>query len=160
MYNAARLAAVLALAFAGGCGPPPVEIPVDPAAALRSSIARYDSAWGSKDTATVAGALAPDYVYFTSTGGQSDRARTLGFLADTSYAMQSQERTELDISIVGGVARAASRWRGQGRYRGEIVDDDQTCVQYWRDVGGHWAMFSEQCVNRTRPDSAGSASPP
>jgi hypothetical protein len=48
------------------------------------------------------------------------------------------------------VARAASRWRGLGRYRGEPVDDDQTCVQHWRDVGGRWEMFTEQCVNPTQ----------
>jgi hypothetical protein len=113
--------------MAGGCGPVETGEDAHTADRLRSVIVRYDSAWEAKDTAAVSSGLAADYVYVTSTGGRSARAGTLEFLADTSYSIQSQERTDLDISIIGGVARAASRWRGLGRYRGEPVDDDQTC---------------------------------
>jgi ketosteroid isomerase-like protein len=155
MKDFVRRAAVCVLAIAGSCGPVETGEDAHTADRLRSIIARYDSAWEAKDTAAVSSALAADYVYFTSTGGRSGRARTLEFLADTSYSIQSQERTDLDISIVGGVARAASRWRGLGSYRGEPVDDDQTCVQHWRQAGGRWEMFTEQCVNRPRSDSAG-----
>jgi ketosteroid isomerase-like protein len=141
---------LVALALANGCGPPrPVESD-DAMSQVRGVIARYDSAWLAKDSVAVASWLATDYVYFTSSGGRSDRASTLRFLSDTGYSLRGQQRTELDISIVGQVARTASRWRGQGRYGSELVDDDQTCVQHWRDAVGRWEMFSEQCVNRAR----------
>jgi ketosteroid isomerase-like protein len=156
MKGVVRSAVTCTLAFATGCGISKTEPAADADDRLRLVIARYDSAWKAKDTVAVSNALAQDYVYFTSTGGRSARAQTLEFLADTSYSIQSQERTDVDVSIVGGVARAASRWRGLGRYRSDPVDDDQTCVQHWRDVGGRWEMFTEQCVNRPRTDSAGS----
>ena len=54
---------------------------------IRQVISQYDSAWNKKDAKAVAKFLADDYVYFTSTGGLTDRKKTLEFLASPDYKL-------------------------------------------------------------------------
>ena len=113
-----------------------------------AAIATYDSAWLAKDSVIVARMLAPEYTYFTSTGGLSDRQATLAFLADTGYALTLSRRTDVRTRLVGKTAVISSRWEGAGRYRAERVQDDQTCGQTWIRDRGTWLLLSEHCVNR------------
>jgi ketosteroid isomerase-like protein len=147
----------LALALVA-CGPRP-PAPVAAAGEVRALVARYDSAWNAKDSATVARLLAADYAYFTSTGRLSGRDDALGFLQDTSYVLTSVRRSEVRIAVAGPVARVASRWEGTGRFQGTAVEDDQSCGQIWVWDGGRWQLFSEHCVNRATTDSASPPSP-
>lgn len=137
-----------ALLLALGCTAP--TPPTDQEPALRIAIARYDSVWAAKDSAAVAALLAPEYLYFSSTGELSDRAATLAFLGDTSYAITSSHRTELQVTMTGTLARVSSRWQGRGQYRGEVVDDDQTCGHTWVSREGRWLLYTEHCVNRPK----------
>ncbi len=127
--------------------------------AVRELVGSYDAAWLAKDTAAVARLLAPGYVYFTSTGGLSFRSETIAFLSDTSYVLDEMDRSEVEITLDGPVARVSSRWRGTGRYQGAPVRDDQTCGQIWVWAEGIWRLFSEHCVNRPdgteAPEAAG-----
>jgi hypothetical protein len=117
----------------------------------------YDSAWAAKDTAIVGRVLAPAYTYFTSVGGLSDRAASLGFLADTSYVLTLSRRSEVELTIRGAVGRVSSRWEGEGRFQGEAVLDDQTCGQIWLWERSRWLLFTEhariECLRSLTPRS-------
>ena len=115
---------------------------------LLAHIAAYDSAWMSKDINAVAQILAPDYLYFSSVGGLTDRAQSLESLADSSYVLTRSDRSEVEVAFVGNVARLSSRWLGEGRYQGEAIQDDQTCGQTWLWEQGAWLLLTEHCVNR------------
>jgi uncharacterized protein DUF4440 len=146
------------IALITGCSAPPGPS-ASAEADLRRAIARYDSAWTAKDTAVVGTLLAPGYLYFTSLGRLSDRAASLGFLADTSFILTRSQRSDVEVTIAGSVARISSHWEGAGRFQGEAVLDDQTCGQTWIWERGRWLLFTEHCVNRPPPDSEASADP-
>jgi ketosteroid isomerase-like protein len=140
---------VAALAGALACGSPSADPGTE--AQLRAAVAAYDSAWQAKDSAGVAEWLAPEYVYVTSTGDLSPRARTLEFLADPTYHLIRSVRSDVEITIAGPVARLTSRWQGRGEYQDRPVIDDQTCGQTWLWREGRWQLFTEHCVNRPGP---------
>jgi hypothetical protein len=139
---AALLLAVAALPVAGQ-QPPRVSPAADSVTAL---IARYDQAWNGRDTATVDRLLAPDYQYFTSTGGVSSRGETLGFLSSPDYQLAHAARSEIQVRVSGLVAVASSRWRGHGRYRGKAFTDDQRCGQVWVRTDVAWLLLTEHCT--------------
>jgi uncharacterized protein DUF4440 len=109
-------------------------------------VARYDSAWNRRDTAEVGRLLAPRYQYFTSRGGVTSRAETIGFLGSPDYVLRQAERSEVSVSPSGPVAVVSSRWQGQGTYRGEAFTDDQRCGQTWIRTPRAWQLLSEHCV--------------
>jgi hypothetical protein len=109
-------------------------------------VARYDSAWNRRDTAVVGRLLAPRYQYFTSRGGVTSLAETIGFLSSPDYALRQAKRSEVSVSLSGPVAVVSSRWQGQGTYRGEAFTDDQRCGQTWLRTPGAWLLLSEHCV--------------
>ena len=109
-------------------------------------VARYDSAWNGRDTATVGRLLAPRYQYFTSRGGMSSRAETMTTLADPEYVLRRARRSELTVTPSVEVAIVASRWEGDGTYKGERFVDDQRCGQTWVRSGATWQLLSEHCV--------------
>jgi hypothetical protein len=151
-----RHATITCLLLLLACGPAPSSLGSE--AALRGTLARYDSAWAAKDTATVQRILAPDYVYFTSNGGLSTRTESLGFLVDTGYVLTLSRRSEVQVALAGPTGRVSSRWEGLGRFHNDTVRDDQTCGQTWLRREGQWLLFTEHCVNRPLRDS--SPSPP
>ena len=138
---------LLVVSLVSGCSPATPE-PAGDEAALRAAIAGYDSAWKAKDSIRVAQYLAPDYAYFASTGERSSRAESFGFLRDTTYRLTRSDRSELEITMSGSVARVSSRWMGDGMYQGRVVRDDQTCGLIWTWRDQRWQLFSEHCVNR------------
>jgi len=100
-------------------------------AQVQALVAKYDSAWNQRDTAAVGRLLAPRYQYFTSRGGVSSRAETMGFLSTPDYVLKQAKRSDVGVSLSGAVAVVSSRWQGQGTYRGEAFQDDQRCGQIW-----------------------------
>jgi Domain of unknown function (DUF4440) len=116
------------------------------AAQVATLVAQYDSAWNRRDTITISRLLAPRYQYFTSRGGVSSRAETMGFLRAPDYVLERAKRSELSVSLSGPVAVVSSRWQGQGTYRGEAFKDDQRCGQTWLRSAGAWRLLSEHCV--------------
>lgn len=116
------------------------------AAQVEALVAKYDTAWNHGDTATVSRLLAPRYQYFTSRGGVSSRAETIGFLSAPDYVLERAKRSEVAVSLSGPVAVVSSRWQGEGTYRGEAFQDDQRCGQIWLRLTAAWHLLSEHCV--------------
>lgn len=142
-----RALTAVGLAFTLACTPP-APAPAGTEDGLRAALATYDSAWLAKDRSVVERTLSPEYTYFTSLGGVSDKATTLTFLTDTGYALTLSRRTDVRARIVGSTAVISSRWEGKGRYRAEVVNDDQTCGMTWVWVASQWQLLGEHCVNR------------
>lgn len=142
---------VSALACAG-----PTGSPTGTEDGLRAALATYDSAWLAKDSPTIERILSPEYTYFTSTGGLSDKTATLAFLADTGYTLTLSRRTDVRVKLAGSTAVVSSRWEGKGRYHAEAVRDDQTCGQTWLWDRERWVLLSEHCINRppSKPETA------
>ena len=118
--------------------------------ALTNVLHDYDNAWNKKDVQGVSRILAADYIYFSSTGGLTDRKRTLEFLASPDYKLTFVERTE--VSIVSMLSRdrrvaiLSSRWKGKGSYGKEAIDDDQRCGLVFVMEGKQWKILSEHCT--------------
>lgn len=132
---------------------PPAATPSRPT--LETAVAEYDSAWNAKDTTRLRTLLSDRYVYVSSLGDLSPKAKTLAFVADTGYTLTSARRSELAYEIVGPTARVTSRWQGEGHWTGGAIHDNQTCGQTWVWLTNRWVLFTEHCVNR--PPAADSA---
>lgn len=109
-------------------------------------LAKYDDAWNKKDSATVGGILAPDYIYFTSTGGITSRERTLEFLNSPKYNLTFAERSEIKTYRTGDTVIVSSRWKGKGTYDKEEINDDQRCGLVFAKIGKNWKLVSEHCA--------------
>ena len=107
---------------------------------------KYDAAWNKKDAATVGEILAADYVYFTSTGGLSNRRETLDFLASPKYILTFVERSEIKAIRSGDTVIVSSRWKGKGSWAEGEINDDQRCGQVFVRTGKNWKLLSEHCV--------------
>jgi hypothetical protein len=135
----------LALALAG-IVPAQAQDKSPMTAQVAALVAQYDSAWNRGDTIAVSHLLAPRYQYFTSQGGVSSRAETLGFLNSPDYVLRRAKRSDVSVSLSGPVAVVSSRWQGEGTYRGEAFKDDQRCGQTWLHTSRAWQLLSEHCV--------------
>jgi ketosteroid isomerase-like protein len=110
------------------------------------TLKRYDDAWNKKDVKTVGEILAADYVYFTSTGGLSNRKETLDFLVSPKYILTFVERSEIKAFRSGETVIVSSRWKGKGAWAEGEINDDQRCGQVFVKDGKMWKMLSEHCV--------------
>jgi ketosteroid isomerase-like protein len=115
-------------------------------AEVKRAVAEYDNAWNKKDVKTVSNFLADDYVYFTSTGGTTDRKSTIEFLSSPDYKLTFVERSEIVVHTKGGTAVVSSRWKGRGTWKNEEIDDDQRCGQVFVKEKKAWKMLTEHCV--------------
>ena len=116
-------------------------------AGVKRALDAYDTAWNKKDVAGVSAVLADEYLYFTSTGGTTDRKRTLEFLASPDYKLTFAERSEI-VAVNGtdDILLVSSRWKGRGTYGKEVINDDQRCGLVFIRQKGRWKIFSEHCV--------------
>lgn len=115
--------------------------------AITKALTDYDNAWNKKDVTAVSRSLAADYVYFSSTGGLTDRKATLDFLASPDYKLTFVERTEIKVlSKSDVVAVVSSRWKGRGTYGKEEINDDQRCGLVFVREGKAWKLLSEHCA--------------
>jgi ketosteroid isomerase-like protein len=122
------------------------QTPQSAADSVSTMVSVYDRAWNSRDTSAVQRILAPDYQYFTSRGGVASRAEALAMLASPEYVLTRARRSEVSVRMTEAVAVVASRWQGEGKYRGERFVDDQRCGQTWLRTGRSWQILSEHCV--------------
>lgn len=113
--------------------------------ALKAAAA-YDAAWYKKDVAAAESFLAPEYVYFSSTGGLSNREETLKFLKSPDYVLTFVERSEIKAFRNGDTVVVSSRWKGEGKYGSSEIDDDQRCGQVFVKSRGKWMLLSEHCT--------------
>ena len=122
------------------------DIPAVAQTDVLSALKKYDDAWNSKDRAGVDKMLAPEYIYFSSTGGMTTRQRTLEFLASPEYKLTFVERSEIVAYRTGDTVVISSRWRGKGAYGKEEINDDQRCSLIFSKVKGAWKLASEHCT--------------
>src|SRR5437899_13021319 len=109
-------------------------------------IEQYDHAWNNKDASAVGRFLAPDYVYFSSTGQVQSRQHTLDMLVSPKYVLASAERSEVKVYRMSGTAVVSSRWKGHGTYDGKEFRDDQRCSLVLVQAGKSWLILSEHCT--------------
>jgi ketosteroid isomerase-like protein len=120
--------------------------------AVLALVRDYDTAWARRDTAAVGRILAPEYVYFTSTGGVWSRAESLDLLGSPEYALEHATRSELEARRVGSTVIVSSRWQGHGSYRGEAFTDDQRCsLVFALSAEGEWSLAAEHCTQIRAP---------
>lgn len=137
------LIALLSLTSNFGAGQSTDELPTP----VKNALAEYDKAWNSKNVSAVSNILASDYVYFSSTGGLTNRKSTLEFLATPEYKLSFVERSEIKLlSHNGQVAVVSSRWKGRGVYSGGEIDDDQRCGLVFVRQSKGWKLLSEHCA--------------
>jgi len=110
------------------------------------TLKKYDAAWNKKDSVEVGKILAPDYIYFSSTGGITTRQQTLDFLKSPTYILTFVERSEIQTRRMGNTAVIASRWKGKGTYDKGEINDDQRCSLVFAKAGKQWKLLSEQCT--------------
>lgn len=111
-----------------------------------AALKRYDEAWNAKDARTVDGILHANYVYFSSEGATTSRARTLEFLNSPKYILTLVERSEISTYDAGKTVIVSSRWKGKGSYNEQPINDDQRCsLVFVQEVKG-WQLLSEHCT--------------
>lgn len=115
-------------------------------AAVMDVLAKYDAAWNKKDATGVGNILAPDYLYFSSTGSISTRKQTLELLTSPKYNLTFAERSEIKSYRTGETVIVSSRWKGKGTYDKEEINDDQRCGLVFTRIGKQWRLISEHCV--------------
>jgi ketosteroid isomerase-like protein len=116
-------------------------------AEIRTTIARYDEAWNRRDSGAVGALLAPDYVYFTSTGGVNRRADALTFLTSATYVLAAAQRSDVEVlHATTDLAIVSSRWQGHGTWQGKPFNDDQRCGLVLRRAAGSWHILAEHCT--------------
>ena len=106
----------------------------------------YDDAWNKKEVATVNRILAPEYVYFSSTGNLTSRQQTLELLKSPGYKLTFAERTEIKTFRSGATVIVSSRWKGKGTYNDEEINDDQRCSLVLAREKNSWTILSEHCT--------------
>ncbi len=151
MKGSARIAMAVAVlggaACAGTSAPPSSDGGISSSEAL-AAVRELDDAWRAKDTAVVAGLLADDYTYFSSTGAVLSRDWLLDeLLGNPTYRLDRSERSELQVTVHGAAAVVSSRWRGEGSYEGEPVRDDQRCTLVVVKDRARTRIAMEHCTN-------------
>jgi len=113
---------------------------------IRRFVERYDNAWNQKDATAIERILAPDYVYFSSTGQVRSRESLLEEFMSPKYHLASAGRTELKVYFTFGTAVVSSRWKGHGTYDGQEFHDDQRCSIVLARGKADWLVLSEHCT--------------
>lgn len=130
---------MLATLAAGGIGAREADGP-------QQAIERYDAAWAARDKAALEELIAPDFVYFTSKGGEWSRSRWLAFMLSPAYTLEAAMRTEIVVHSTGDVAIASTRWVGNGSFEERPFRDDQRCSMVIARDAGSWRILSEHCT--------------
>lgn len=114
---------------------------------VRDFIRNYDEIWDRRDTVAMKQSMADSYIYFTSNGNTSDRARLMGwFNPADKYKVDTATRSEISIYITGNTAIASTRWIGNGSFAGERFNDDQRCSMVIQKLNGEVKLLCEHCT--------------
>jgi hypothetical protein len=114
---------------------------------VRDFISKYDEIWTRRDTNQMKETMADGYIYFTSNGGTSDRARLIGwFTPADKYKVDTSSRSEITVYVTGNTAIASTRWTGNGSFAGEVFNDDQRCSMVIQKLNGVLWLLSEHCT--------------
>lgn len=131
------------LGFATICS---AQLKQDQQAEIARFIENYEKAWNHKDKAVLEYILAPDYVYFSSTGQVGSRQAVLEEFMSPKYILESAERSELKVYGTSGAAVVSSRWQGRGTLDGREFHDDQRYSIFLAAAKKEWLVLSEHCT--------------
>jgi ketosteroid isomerase-like protein len=109
-------------------------------------IAHYDSSWNAKKVGVIDSSMGKEYVYFSSLGSTTSRAKSLEVLAADYYKVLQAKRSELDILIDGNTAIVSSRWQGNGIWKDTTFKDNQRCGLVIQKQQGQLKLLAEHCV--------------
>ena len=127
--------------------PKPIEAGMLTESEVRNFITTYDKAWENRDTIAMKELIDENYIYFTSTGATTDRAKILGwFTPADKYKVDTAYRNEINIIINGNTAIVSSHWTGNGSFAGETFNDNQRCGLVIQKLNGKLKIISEHCV--------------
>jgi hypothetical protein len=109
-------------------------------------IHRFDSGWKFKNKGIVDSTLAPNYVYFTQSGGLFIRDSVVETAGAAIYSLDTVARNEFEIEIFENTAVVSCRWRGKGQYRNVPFDENQRCSITLVKSKGTVLILSEHCT--------------
>ena len=147
----AIVAALIGIAACRQSAAPPAETSGALESDARALVLGYDDAWMKKDVKALDRILAPDYVYFSSLGGVTDRTKTRELVASPGYRLERGQRSDIHTYKAGTTVVVSTRWQGSGVYEGKPFDDDQRCSIVVGFVDGRGRILSEHCTNMPRP---------
>lgn len=109
-------------------------------------IERFDAGWNNKNFKLVDSVLAPEYVYYTQSGGLFSRDSLVQTAGSDSYLLSRSFRSAFQVKISGNVAVVSTRWEGVGVYRGVPFNEDQRCSITVVKKKGKVQIMSEHCT--------------
>ena len=145
MINRIAIILPLILVFASGLTNAQV-VKTTPTAEVLEAVHQYDQAWQHRDTSKVASMLESDYVYFSSRGTLISKTQTISDLASPKYVLETAERSEIEVRLIGTTAIVSSRWRGHGTWEGKPFNDDQRCSLVFVKIDSRWRLVAEHCT--------------
>lgn len=110
------------------------------------AIAAFDQGWEGKNAAKVDSVLAPQYIYFTRSGGEFSRDSLVQTAGASYYSLDSVSRRQVAVYINGSTAIVSTRWRGVGQYRGKAFNDEQCCSVTLIKRNKKVQILSEHCT--------------
>ena len=114
---------------------------------VRDFVNEYDNMWASRDTTAMKGAMAENYIYFTSVGNTTTRGKIISwFTPADKYKVDSAIRSEITVTLHRNTAVVSSRWIGSGSFDGERFRDDQRCSLTIQKEEGKLRLISEHCT--------------
>lgn len=109
-------------------------------------INKFDSGWRNKNLQQVDSVLAPDYVYFTQSGGVFSREGVVQTAGSPAYTLQRMDRSDFTVQLYDNTAIVSTRWRGRGMYKEQPFDENQRCSITIVKLNGKVQILSEHCT--------------
>ena len=109
-------------------------------------IRSFDEGWEHKNLKRVDSVLAPNYVYFTQSGGLFSRDSLVQTAGSPVYTLSRVHRSAFEVKLQGNVGVVSTRWEGTGIYRGIPFNEDQRCSITVVKIKGKTMILSEHCT--------------
>ncbi len=109
-------------------------------------IKKFDDGWRSKNLQAVDSVLAPEYIYFTQSGGIFIRDSVVQTAGSPVYQLDNMSRSDYEVELHDNVAVVSTRWRGKGIYKGVPFDEDQRCSITIVKTNNKISIMSEHCT--------------
>jgi hypothetical protein len=106
----------------------------------------FDSGWVNKNLRQVDSVLAPGYIYFTQSGGVFSRDGVVQTAGSPAYTLDSMDRSDFMVELLGNTAIVSTRWRGRGKYHEQAFDENQRCSITVIKQNDKVQIFSEHCT--------------
>lgn len=109
-------------------------------------IEKFDEGWMQKNIKAVDAVLAPEYVYFTQSGGTFSRGNLVETAGSSDYTLDKMSRFEYKVQLYENTAVVSTRWQGKGIYKRVPFDEDQRCSITVVKLNEKVEILSEHCT--------------